>query len=95
MTDWGISFGNILTMVVPIAGMIGAAFVMRERVEAYIKKVDALEQKLGQLVQILLAQERFEGKLATMDERLSSQGRRIDGNIEKFDRHLEHHTQAK
>lgn len=79
-------------MIVPVAGMIGAAFVMRERVEVYIKKVDALEQKLGQLVNILLAQERFEGKLSTMDERLSSQGRRLDGNIEKFDRHIEQHS---
>lgn len=92
MSDWGINFGTVLSIVVPFVGMVGGAYVMRERLETYIRRVDALEKKLEQLVELFLAQERFEGKLATMDERLSSQGRRIDANGEKLDRHLEFHS---
>jgi len=83
-----VDINTIINLVGFLLGLGGIAGVARYQIKELSGRMEAVEQSLGKLTEILLAQERHTGRMNVMDERLTAQGKRLDEVSARFDRYL-------
>ena len=87
---WAINVGNALTILVLGAGGIGFVYTMRGRIDALSERVLNVEMQLVKMVEILVQQGRHSERLTAIDQRIQSQGQRLDALTNRFNRYINH-----
>lgn len=75
---WQFNIGNLLTIFTLLGSVLAAFFTLRGRVDGLNERMLFVENKLEQLVTVLVEQGRHQERLIAFDNRLNLQGQRID-----------------
>lgn len=73
-----VNLGQLLSMIVFIVGGVGFAYTVRGDVKNQGSRLESIEQELHELRKVVVSIARQEERLTAMDQRMLSQGRRID-----------------
>lgn len=82
--DYGITFGNLLTIFVLGAGGVGFVYTMRGRIDGLSARMLEIEREMHQLVTILIEQGKQDERLRSLDARVLAQGQRLDELTNRF-----------
>lgn len=84
MFDWSLNFGNLLTIIILGAGVVGFIYTLRGRVDDLSHRFLAMEGELRKMVEILVMQGRHDERMSAMDTRIAQQGERLDDLTRRF-----------
>lgn len=72
------------TPIIVFAGLIGAAYTVRNQIQNIIERLKSFEIEIIELRKIVVSLARQEERMTAMDHRLLSQGQRIDAQGERI-----------
>ena len=81
---WNISLGNLITIVIMLAGGVGFVYTIRGRVDVLSNRVLRVEEGMKQLIQVLIDQGRADERMTSMQTQLNQQGKRLDETAERL-----------
>lgn len=87
--DWTVSIGNLLALGGFLISGIGFVYTMRGRLDGLSERLLELEREFQKLLDVLIAQGRQEERLIAIDQRVLTQGQRIDDLIRRVNQHLD------
>lgn len=74
----GLRFGDLLIVASFLFSGGGIVYAMRTKLTDLTKSVETLEAELKKITDILVVQARHEERMTTLDNRILSQGQRLD-----------------
>lgn len=75
---------NLMGLVIAIVAAAVAFAIVRTRQEGHTLRLTAIDLKLDKIGEILVLQARHDERINTMDERIASQGKRVDETVRRI-----------